>query len=50
MPDAEWDRYIQMDMRDKVLSRPCFAYIKQVIDTAAPQRSAGKRHKRRRRK
>ena len=45
VPDAEWARYIQMDMRDTVLCRSCYEYIKQVIDTAATQRSAGKRHK-----
>jgi hypothetical protein len=44
VPDAEWERYIQMDMRDAVLCRPCFEYIKQVIDAAATQRSAGQRH------
>jgi hypothetical protein len=50
VPDAEWTRYIQIDMRDAVLCRPCYEYIKQVIDAAATQRSAGKRHKRRRHK
>jgi hypothetical protein len=50
VPDAEWTRYIQIDMRHTVLCRPCFEYIKQGIDAAAAQRSAGKHHKRRGRK
>jgi len=50
VPDAEWARYIQIDMRATVLCRPCFEYIKQVIDAAATQRSAGKRYKRPRHK
>jgi hypothetical protein len=33
VPDAEWQRYIQIDMRDKVICRPCFDYIRRLIDS-----------------
>jgi hypothetical protein len=32
VPDAEWDAYIQKDMRDQVLCRRCYDWIKAVID------------------
>jgi hypothetical protein len=32
--DAEWERYIQMDMRGQVICRSCFDYIKRSIDSA----------------
>jgi hypothetical protein len=33
VPDAEWERYIQIDMRDKVICRACFDDIKRLIDS-----------------
>jgi hypothetical protein len=33
VPDAEWERYIQIDMRNTVLCRPCFDDIKRFIDS-----------------
>jgi hypothetical protein len=31
--DLEWGRYIQIDMRDKVICRTCFDYIRRLIDS-----------------
>jgi hypothetical protein len=31
--DAEWERYIQIDMRDKVICRSCFDDIRRLIDS-----------------
>ncbi len=33
VPDEEWKRYVQIDMRDAVLCRACYDYIKLVTDT-----------------
>jgi hypothetical protein len=33
VPDSEWERYIQIDMRDKVICRPCFDEIRRLIDS-----------------
>jgi len=30
--DEEWEHYIQINMRDAVICRPCYKHIKQVID------------------
>lgn len=35
VPDPEWERYIQIDMRDKVICRPCFDEIRRLIDSHA---------------
>jgi hypothetical protein len=35
VPDPEWDRYIQIDMRNTVICRPCFDEIKRLIDSHA---------------
>ena len=35
VPDSEWKRYIQIDMRDQVICRPCFDDIKRLIDAHA---------------
>ena len=35
VPDPEWERYVQIDMRDKVICRPCFDEIKRLIDSHA---------------
>lgn len=32
VPDREWERYIQIDMRGSVICRPCFDEIKRLID------------------
>ena len=32
VPDGEWERYIQIDMRNQVICRPCFDEIKRLID------------------
>lgn len=34
VPNEEWERYIQMDMRKEVICRPCFDWIKGIIDGA----------------
>lgn len=33
VPDSEWERCIQVDMRDKLTCRPCFDEIKRLIDS-----------------
>ena len=33
VPDSEWEQYIQIDMRDKVICRPCFDEIRRLIDS-----------------
>jgi hypothetical protein len=33
VPDAEWERYIQIDMRDEVICRSCFDEIRRLIDS-----------------
>jgi hypothetical protein len=33
VPDAEWQRYIQIDMRNMVICRSCFDNIKRLIDS-----------------
>ena len=33
VPDSEWERYIQIDMRDKVMCRACFDEIRRLIDS-----------------
>lgn len=38
VPDEEWERYIQPNMRGKVLCKTCYEYIKDVIDTATHER------------
>ena len=32
--DEEWARYVQADMRDAIICRPCFEHIKRVIELA----------------
>lgn len=34
VPDSEWEQYIQIDMRDKVICRPCLDEIKRLIDSS----------------
>jgi len=37
VPDEEWNKYIQMNMRRRVVCRPCYDRIKALIDEhAAP--------------
>ena len=33
VPDTEWERYIQIDMRDQVICRSCFDNIRRLIDS-----------------
>jgi hypothetical protein len=33
VPDPEWERYIQINMRDQVICRPCFDDIRRLIDS-----------------
>ena len=33
VPDAEWEKYIQPNMRDKVICRDCYDYIKNLTDS-----------------
>lgn len=33
VPDQEWERYIQPNMRDKVLCRDCYNHIKRLSDS-----------------
>ncbi len=35
VPDEEWKKYIQIDMRDSILCDNCYDYIKRVIDQNA---------------
>ncbi len=30
--DEEWEKYIQIDMRDKIICRKCYEYIKNCIE------------------
>jgi len=30
--DKEWKKYIQIDMRDKIICRKCYDFIKSLID------------------
>lgn len=30
--EEEWDRYVQMDMRETSLCEPCYERIKKVVD------------------
>ena len=39
VPDGEWERYIQIDMRNTVICRPCFDDIKRLIDSHAQERT-----------
>ncbi|MHB8628551.1 MAG: hypothetical protein ACYDBJ_20310 [Aggregatilineales bacterium] len=32
--DADWERYIEPDKRDKIVCLPCYREIKRLIDTA----------------
>jgi len=32
VPDEEWKKYIEPSMREEEICRPCFEYIKKVID------------------
>jgi hypothetical protein len=34
VPDREWEWYIEPDVRDKVVCRTCYDYIKSLIDGA----------------
>jgi hypothetical protein len=34
VPDEEWERYIQPDMRDAIICKECFDFIKHVINGA----------------
>ena len=36
VPNLEWERYVQLNMREKIICRACFEYIKRVIDISAP--------------
>lgn len=36
VPDDEWKKFIQADMRDKMICRPCYDWIREV-QTAAPR-------------
>jgi hypothetical protein len=36
--DAEWEKYVPVAMRDKMLCRPCFDWIKERVDRAAAAR------------
>jgi hypothetical protein len=33
VPDPEWERYIQIDMRDQVIFRSCFDDIRRLVDS-----------------
>ena len=33
VPDPEWERYIQIDMRGEVICRSCFEEIRRLIDS-----------------
>jgi hypothetical protein len=35
VPDTEWERYIQIDMRAQVICRSCFDNIRRLIDSHA---------------
>jgi hypothetical protein len=49
VPDRVWKAYVQLDMRDEVLCRPCFDFIREAIDGVeaaarkSPPRLAGAR-------
>ena len=32
VPDSEWERYIQIDMRGEILCRSCFDEIRRLVD------------------
>lgn len=34
VPDREWEKYVEPAMRHKMLCRPCYDWIKNVIDAA----------------
>jgi len=38
VPKEEWNRYVQPDMRDKVLCRACYDNMKALIDTGKKKR------------
>jgi len=38
VPKEEWNRYVQPDVRDKVLCRACYDEIKALIDTGKKKR------------
>jgi ribosomal protein L40E len=41
VPDTEWERYVQPDMRDKVVCRPCYDEIRRLIDSHRSNRQEG---------
>lgn len=40
VPDKEWRHYIPIGERDKILCRPCYDHIRQLIDRAKQRRKA----------
>ena len=41
VPNEEWERYIEPDMRRSVLCRECYDYIKRVIDNGVAKAERG---------
>lgn len=39
VPDEEWEKYIQINQRGKVLCKPCYNTIKKLIDVTTPKQT-----------